>query len=79
MAVRQQILANAPTILVTDRWHAKTSQLQRAGVRKSGYLGDSSLGGSGAQECAVLNRRRKGVGTPRRPVDLTSSMYFAGW
>jgi hypothetical protein len=32
MAVRQQILANAPKILVTDRWHVKTHQLRRAGV-----------------------------------------------
>jgi hypothetical protein len=58
MAIRQQqIMANAPKIMSTDRWHGKTSHLWRAGVRN----------------CWVLRP------TSKRPVDLTSKMYFTGW
>jgi hypothetical protein len=41
MALR---LANAPKIMVTDRWYGKTRQLRRTGVRKVLVLRRFNLG-----------------------------------
>jgi hypothetical protein len=37
-------MANAPKIMVTDRWYGKTRQLRRAGVRKLLVLRRFNLG-----------------------------------
>jgi hypothetical protein len=44
MALMQQIMANAPKIMVTDRWYDKKLQLRRAGVWKVLVLRRFNLG-----------------------------------
>jgi hypothetical protein len=44
MTVTRRIMAKGPKILATDRWHGKTHQLRRAGVRKVLVLRQFNLG-----------------------------------